>query len=57
MWIFLKNEFNYSFVKIEKYKKDFYKMVIVRILKSFVMKIFVFFVCLGLFLFLLFKVC
>lgn len=37
MWILLKNEFNYSLVKIEKYKKDFYmyKMVTVRTLKSF----------------------
>lgn len=37
MWILLKNELNYSLVKIEKYKKDFYKMVTVRTLKSFAM--------------------
>lgn len=48
MWILLKNEFNYSLVKIEKYKKDFYKMVTVRTLKSFAMKTFVSSVCPGL---------
>lgn len=56
MWILLKNEFNYSLVKIEKYKKDFYKMVTVRTLKSFAMKTFVSSVCPGLPLFSLFKV-
>lgn len=56
MWILLKNEFNYSLVKIEKYKKDFYKMVTVRTLKSFAMKTFVSCVCPGLPLFSLFKV-
>lgn len=56
MWILLKNEFNYSVVKIEKYKKDFYKMVTVRTLKSFAMKTFVSSVCPGLPLFSLFKV-
>lgn len=56
MWILLKNEFNYSLVKIEKYKKDFYKMVTVRTLKSFAMTTFVSSVCPGLPLFSLFKV-
>lgn len=56
MWILLKNEFNYSLVKIEKYKKDFYKMVTVRTLKSFAMKTFVSSVCPGLPLFSLIKV-
>lgn len=56
MWILLKNEFNYSLVKIEKYKKDFYKMVTVRTLKSFAMKTFVSSVCPGLPMFSLFKV-
>lgn len=56
MWILLKNEFNYSLVKIEKYKKDFYKMVTVRTLKRFAMKTFVSSVCPGLPLFSLFKV-
>lgn len=56
MWILLKNEFNYSLVKIEKYKKDFYKMVTVRTLKSFAMETFVSSVCPGLPLFSLFKV-
>lgn len=56
MWILLKNEFNYSLVKIEKYKKDFYKMVNVRTLKSFAMKTFFSSVCPGLPLFSLFKV-
>lgn len=56
MWILLKNEFNYSLVKIEKYKKDFYKMVTVRTLKSLAMKTFVSSVCPGLPLFSLFKV-
>lgn len=56
MWILLKNEFNYSLVKIEKYKKDFYKMVTVRTLKSFAMKAFFSSVCPGLPLFSLFKV-
>lgn len=56
MWILLKNELNYSLVKIEKYKKDFYKMVTVRTLKSFAMKTFVSSVCPGLPLFSLFKV-
>lgn len=56
MWILLKNEFNYSLVKIEKYMKDFYKMVTVRTLKSFAMKTFVSSVCPGLPLFSLFKV-
>lgn len=59
MWILLKNEFNYSLVKIEKYKKDFYKMVTVtsvRTLTSFAMKTFVSSVCPGLPLFSLFKV-
>lgn len=56
MWILLKNEFNYSLVKIEKYKKDFYKMVTVRTLKSFAMKTFVSSVSPGLPLFSLFKV-
>lgn len=56
MWILLKNELNYSLVKIEKYKKDFYKMVNVRTLKSFAMKTFVSSVCPGLPLFSLFKV-
>lgn len=56
MWILLKNEFNYSLVKIEKYKKDFYKMVTVRTLKSFAMKTFVSSACPGLPLFSLFKV-
>lgn len=56
MWILLKNELNYSLVKIEKYKKDFYKMVTVRTLKSFAMETFVSCVCPGLPLFSLFKV-
>lgn len=59
MWILLKNEFNYSLVKIEKYKKDFYKMVTVtsvRTLKSFAMKTSVSSVCPGLPLFSLIKV-
>lgn len=56
MWILLKNELNYSLVKIEKYKKDFYKMVTVRTLKSFAMETFVSSVCPGLPLFSLFKV-
>lgn len=56
MWILLKNELNYSLVKIEKYKRDFYKMVTVRTLKSFAMKTFVSSVCPGLPLFSLFKV-
>lgn len=56
MWILLKNELNYSLVKIEKYKKDFYKMVNVRTLNSFAMKTFVSSVCPGLPLFSLFKV-
>lgn len=56
MCILLKNEFKYSLVKIEKYKKDFYKMVTVRTLKSFAMKTFVSSVCPGLPLFSLFKV-
>lgn len=56
MWILLKNELNYSLVKIEKYKKDFYKMVTVRTLKSFAMKTFVSSVCPGLPLISLFKV-
>lgn len=56
MWILLKNDINYSLVKIEKYKKDFYKMVTVRTLKSFAMKTFVSSVCPGLPLFSLFKV-
>lgn len=56
MWILLKNELNYSLVKIEKYKKDFYKMVTVRTLKSFAMKTSVSSVCPGLPLFSLFKV-
>lgn len=56
MWILLKNEFNCSLVKIEKYKIDFYKMVTVRTLKSFAMKTFVSSVCPGMPLFSLFKV-